>query len=35
MRSTMPGDYGKMFSAADIDNLVGYIQKMRSEAISQ
>jgi cytochrome c oxidase cbb3-type subunit 3 len=35
MRSTMPGDYGKMFSAADIDNLVAYIQKMRSEANSQ
>jgi cytochrome c oxidase cbb3-type subunit 3 len=35
MRSTMPADYGKMFSASDIDNLVAYIQKMRSEAISQ
>ena len=35
MRSTMPGNYSKMFSAADIDNLVAYIQKMRSEANSQ
>jgi len=35
MRSTMPDNYGKMFSASDIDNLVAYIQKMRSEAISQ
>ena len=35
MRSTMPGDYGKIFSAADIDNLVAYLQKIRSEANSQ
>jgi putative heme-binding domain-containing protein len=35
MRSTMPGNYGMMFSAAEIDNLVAYIQKMRSEANSQ
>ncbi len=35
MRSTMPDNYGKMFSPAEIDNLVAYIQKMRSEANSQ
>jgi len=35
MRSTMPDNYSKMFTAADIDNLVAYIQKMRSEANSQ
>lgn len=34
MRSTMP-DYGKVFSAAELDNLVAYIMKMRSEANSQ
>jgi cytochrome c oxidase cbb3-type subunit 3 len=35
MRSTMPDNYGKTFSPADIDNLVAYIQKMRSEANNQ
>jgi cytochrome c oxidase cbb3-type subunit III len=35
MRSTMPDNYGKMFSAADVDNLVAYIQKIRSEANSR
>ncbi len=34
MRSTMP-DYSKVFSAAELDNLVAYIMKMRSEANSQ
>jgi hypothetical protein len=31
----MPDNYGKIFSAADIDNLVAYIQKLRSEANNQ
>jgi len=35
MRSTMPDNYGKMFSATDVDNLVAYIQKIRREANSQ
>ena len=35
MRSTMPDNYAKMFSASDIDNLVAYIQKLRSEANAQ
>ena len=35
MRSTLPDNYGKMFITADIDNLVAYRQKMRSEANSQ
>jgi cytochrome c oxidase cbb3-type subunit 3 len=35
MRSTMPDNYGKLFSASDVDNLVAYIQKIRSEANSR
>ncbi len=31
MRSLMPGDYGKIFSAVEIDDLVAYILKLRSE----
>ena len=32
MRSLMPGSYGKIFSAAELDDLVAYIVKLRSEA---
>ncbi|MGD1094378.1 MAG: c-type cytochrome [Bryobacteraceae bacterium] len=35
MRSTMPDNYGKAFSEAEINNLVAYIVKARSEANSQ
>jgi putative heme-binding domain-containing protein len=31
MRSLMPGDYGKLFSSAEVDDLVAYILKVRSE----
>jgi cytochrome c oxidase cbb3-type subunit 3 len=35
LRSTMPGNYGKIFSDADVDNLVAYIMKVRREAMMQ
>ena len=35
MRSTMPDNYGKIFSEAELDDLVAYIMKTRSEANSQ
>lgn len=35
MRSTMPDNYGKIFSDAELNDLVAYIVKTRSEANSQ
>jgi len=35
MRSTMPDNYGKIFSEAELNDLVAYIVKTRSEANSQ
>jgi cytochrome c oxidase cbb3-type subunit 3 len=35
MRSTMPDNYGKIFNGSQIDDLVAYIVKTRSEANSQ
>lgn len=31
MRSVMPGDYGVIFSATELDDLVAYIVRLRSE----
>ncbi len=31
MRSAMPGDYGNIFSGAELDDLVAYIVTLRSE----
>ena len=35
MRSIMPGDYGRIFSGAEINNLVAYILEIQSKANSQ
>jgi hypothetical protein len=35
MRSTMPDNYGKIFNEAELNDLVAYIVKTRSEANSQ
>ncbi len=35
MRSLMPGNYGKIFSATELDDLTAYIMKLRSEASRQ
>jgi hypothetical protein len=35
MRSTMPENYGKTFSDAELNDLVAYIVKTRSEVNSQ
>jgi cytochrome c oxidase cbb3-type subunit III len=35
MRSLMPGDYAKVFSGPELDDLVAYIMKLRSEASRQ
>ncbi len=35
MRSLMPGDYGKIFTGAELDDLVAYIMKLRAEASLQ
>jgi putative heme-binding domain-containing protein len=35
MRSLMPSDYGRMFSASELDDLAAYIMKVRSEASGQ
>lgn len=35
MKSVMPDDYGKKFSATDVDNLVAYILKTQSKANGQ
>ena len=32
MRSLMPGDYGKIFTSAELDDLVAYLMKLRAEA---
>ena len=32
MRSLMPDNYGKLFSEAELDQLVAYLMKIRSEA---
>ncbi len=34
MRSLMPGDYGKVFSNQEVDDLVAYIMRVRSEAMA-
>jgi cytochrome c oxidase cbb3-type subunit III len=35
MRSLMPGDYAKIFSGQELDDLVAYIMRLRSEASRQ
>lgn len=35
MRSTMPADYGKLFTETELNNLVAYIVKIQSEANPQ
>ena len=35
MRSFMPGDYARIFSDAELDDLVAYIVRLRSEANRQ
>lgn len=34
MRSLMPDDYGKIFSGSQVDDLVAYIMRIRSEAMA-